>query len=143
MKCAVTIPVSTYRTSGKYSAIAAPSFILPQRGRQAASAATVFSILFPNNQQQTTNNHCPRTSNKNAPAAIWRHCSRGEMVRGTTLYLSLKEHFLIYESYPYKNAPTSSSEIGATCAVPPYIILRLSSVTWSNAFTYLEIGIRD
>lgn len=43
-------------------------------------------------------------------------------IRGTTLYLSLMKQE-VYEKRSYKKRPYFLSEIGATCAVPPYIIL--------------------
>ena len=43
-------------------------------------------------------------------------------IRGTTLYLSLMKQEVMKRS-PTKKRPYFLSEIGATCAVPPYIIL--------------------
>ena len=117
--------------------------VMPESGVQVTSHSRLLipKLLIPNPQSlvtshQSLKNPIPERIAIKTPLLQSGVIAAGAKdFRGTTLVLSLKRA-LSNEMSPYKNAPISIPEIGATCAVPPYIILKLTSVTWIDAFIY-------
>ena len=113
---------------------------MPESGIQVTSHSRILipKLLIPNPQSLATSHLPPipeRIAIKTPLLQSGVIAAGAKNFRGTTLVLSLKRA-LSNEISPYKNAPVSVLEIGATCAVPPYIILKLTSVTWIDAFIY-------
>lgn len=116
--------------------------MVPESGIQVTSHSRILipKLLIPNPQSlvtshQSLKNPIPERIAIKTPLLQSGVIAAGAKdFRGTTLVLSLKRA-LSNEMSPYKNAPISIPEIGATCAVPPYIILN-SSLTRICAFPY-------